>query len=261
MQIQAGAPSGGPLNPMTLPDNDNLPGNHYAYCVRLAGQLFMQTGRMIADYPAAQGQGIKFEPLTSASIGGMVAPRFSAPLYSTDGVVVNGQGHLIIGDRGYDINSYDLDEGNLTIRASNLLAFDATLELKQSIVPGFLTLIGTGKFLASSSGPVIFAEPPIRVDPQALVGWADCPSPSHHYDANWMNGFLQGVLGMFGQNSGEERQFDFTGAGTVLLQSSESGVHDPHLVRQLESQVGTLGVPGLQQIQRTVQQRLMEQQQ
>jgi hypothetical protein len=28
-----------PLNPQTLPDNDNVPGNHYAYCVRLDGQL------------------------------------------------------------------------------------------------------------------------------------------------------------------------------------------------------------------------------
>jgi hypothetical protein len=59
-----------PLNPTTLPDNDNLPGNHYAYCVRLDGQLFMQTGRMIAYYPAPHSQGIRFEPLTSASIGG-----------------------------------------------------------------------------------------------------------------------------------------------------------------------------------------------
>ena len=31
-----------PLNPHTLPDNDNVPGNHYAYCVRLDGRLFMQ---------------------------------------------------------------------------------------------------------------------------------------------------------------------------------------------------------------------------
>jgi hypothetical protein len=79
-----------PLNPQTLPDNDNIPGNHYAYCVRLDGQLFMQSGRMIAYYPAAsmaappQGnrQGIRFEPLSSASIGGFVAapsPRRSTP--------------------------------------------------------------------------------------------------------------------------------------------------------------------------------------
>ncbi len=89
---------------------------------------------------------------------------------------------MLLADRAFDVNSYDLDNGNLTIRSGNLLAFQPSLALKQSIVPGFLTLIGTGKFVAASNGPVVFMEPPIRVDPQALVGWADCPSPCHHYD-------------------------------------------------------------------------------
>jgi hypothetical protein len=247
-----------PLNPQTLPDNDNVPGNHYAYCIRLDGRLFMQTGRMIAYYPAGHGQGIRFEPLSAASVGGFVASRFSAPLYTRDWVVATGAGHLVLGDRGYDINSYDLDDGNLTLRAANLLAFDDTLELKQSIVPGFLTLLGTGKFLASSSGPVIFAEPPIRVDPQALVGWADCPSPAHHFDANWMTGFLSAAAGVLGVHSGEERQFDFTGAGTVLLQSSETAVTDPHLIRQLEAQVATLGAPDLTRLQGVIQAQLAQ---
>jgi hypothetical protein len=248
------------LNPQTLPDNDNVPGNHYAYSIRLDGRLFMQTGRMIAYYPAAHGPGIRFEPLTASSVDGFVATRFSAPLYTRDWVVATGAGHLLLGDRGYDINSYDLTDGNLTLRAANLLAFDATLDLKQSIVPGFLTLLGTGKFLASSSGPVIFAEPPIRVDPQALLGWADCPSPSHHFDAGWMAGFLGAAAGVFGVTSGEERQFDFTGAGTVLLQSSENAVADPHLLRQLESQVGTLDAADLAHLQGVLQSALAQQQ-
>lgn len=248
-------------NPTTLPENDNIGDNHYTYCVRLTQPLFMQTGRMIAYYPWPGGPGIKFEPLTAASVGGWVASKFSSPLYSRDWVVADGQGHLILGDRGYDINSYDLDAGNLTIRAANLLAFDASLELKQSIVPGFLTLLGTGKFLASSSGPVIFVDPPVRVDPQALVGWADCPSPSHHYDATWMQAFLGAAMGHFGMNSGEERQFDFTGTGTVLLQSSEKLMEDPHLVRQIQGQIGGLGVAGLTTLQQTIQQKLASQQQ
>ena len=63
---------------------------------------------------------------------------------------------------------------------------------------------------------------------------------------------------MFGAQSGEERQFDFTGAGTVLIQSSESGVTDPHLLRQLEGQIGTLNQPGLQHLQQVIQQRLQQ---
>ena len=113
-----------------------MPGNHYAYCVRLDGQLFMQTGRMIAYYPAAARPGHPVRAADRGELGGFVATRFSAPLYTRDWVVATGAGHLLLGDRGYDINSYDLDDGNLTLRAANLLAFDSTLELKQSIVPG-----------------------------------------------------------------------------------------------------------------------------
>jgi uncharacterized protein (AIM24 family) len=107
---------------------------------------------------------------------------------------------------------------------------------------------------------VIFAEPPIRVDPQALVGWADCPAPAHHFDARWMTGFLSGALGLLGARSAEERQFGFTGAGTVLLQSSENAVTDPHLLRHLELQVGTLAAADLNHLSGVIQARLSEQQ-
>jgi uncharacterized protein (AIM24 family) len=67
-------------------------------------------------------------------------------------------------------------------------------------------------------------EPPIRVDPQALVGWADCPSPCHHYDHGYMTGVMGGLRALTGLGgaSGEEHQFEFAGAGTVLLQSTET---------------------------------------
>jgi uncharacterized protein (AIM24 family) len=188
----------------------------------------------------------------------MVTHQFSSPLYAQDWVVTEGQGKLIVGDRGYDINSYDLETGNLTIKASNLLAFDSGLSLNQSIVPGFVTLVGTGKFLASSSGEVMFAEPPLRVDPEALLGWADCPSPSHHYDSAWMQGFLGGAMALFGANSGEERQFDFTGAGTVLIQSSEAMRSDRDIIATIESQLGLVGTGGLQRLHTTIGQRLSQ---
>lgn len=248
------------LNPMTLTESDNIPGNSYAFCIDLNGTpWFMRKGAMIAYY----GQ-MRFHPLTHGvqdSLMHMVANQFSAPLYTGEYMVAEGQGKLIIGDRGYDINSYDLDEGNLTVRAANLLAFEPALALKQSIVPGFLTLIGTGKFLASSNGPVIFAEPPLRVDPEALVGWADCPSPSHHYDQNWISGFLAAGAAAFGVGSGEERQFDFTGAGTVLIQSSEKVLDDTEIVRTIEGQLRSgITVPGLQRLQGVIAQQLVGQQ-
>lgn len=248
------------LNPMNLPVDDNIPENEYAFSINLTKPWFLSKGAMIAYY----GQ-MSFVPVAGRSLSQhlthMVASQFSSPLYLQDWVVAEGQGKLILGDRGFSINSYDLDDGNLTIRAANLLAFETDIALKQSIVPGFVTLIGTGKFLASSNGQVVFVEPPVRVDPEALVGWADCPSPSHHYDANWMQGMMGMVGARFGVTSGEERQFDFTGAGTVLVQSSEAVRSDRDVVRLIEDQMGLVGVPGLQQLQQTIAARLSAEQQ
>ncbi len=247
------------LSPMNLGESDNIPGNSYAYCIDLTKPWFMRKGAMIAYY----GQ-MRFQALTHGLQGQllhMVSQQFSAPLFTGDYVVAEGHGKLLIGDRGYDINSYDLDDGNLTIRAANLLAFEPGLSLNQSIVPGFLTLLGTGKFLASSNGPVIFAEPPLRVDPESLVGWADCPSPSHHYDQGWVSNFLAAGAAAFGVNSGEERQFDFTGAGTVLIQSSEKVLSDTALIRTIEGQLQSgITVPGLQRLQGVIAQQLAGQQ-
>jgi hypothetical protein len=238
------------LNPVNLPVDDNI--NPYAFCVDLTGEWFMQKGKMLAYY----GQ-IRFNPLNAMdNLQAMVSAQFSSPLYARDWVVASGRGKLVLGDRGFDINSYDLDEGNLTVRATNLLAFSPGLALKQSIVPGFVTLIGTGKFLASSNGPVIFAEPPVRVDPQALVGWADCPSPAHHHDAAWMSSFLGAAQGFLGRASGEERQLDFTGAGTVLLQSSEIVLEDPSILAAATEQTNLLSLAQLSVLQRTIAARL-----
>lgn len=237
------------LSPMTLPVDDNV--NPYAFCIDLHGEWFLQKGAMISYYGA-----MRFEALMATSVLAMVAQQFSSPLYVRDWVVATGRGKLLIGDRGHDINSFDLDAGNLTVRAANLLAFAPSLALKQSIVPGFLILIGTGRFLASSNGPVVFAEPPIRVDPQALVGWADCPSPSLHHDVGWMGGVIAAGLGALGRRSGEEQQLDFTGAGTVLLQSSEEVLSDVATVQVVEQQVDMLSTQGLQAVLRRVQGRL-----
>lgn len=242
--------AGTPLGQGTLPQNDNV--NPYAFNIDLNGTWFLRKGAMIAYY----GQ-MRFEALSAVgSLTGMIARQFSSPMYTRDWVVATGQGQLMIADRGHNVNSLDLADGNLTVRASNLLAFTPELALKQSIVPGFLTLIGTGTFIASSNGPVIFAEPPLRVDPEALVGWADCPSPAHHYDAGWMTDFLSAAQGFFGRQSGEERQFDFTGAGTVLLQSSELVVEDPALLAQVTQQTAMLGTGQLTQLQSTISARL-----
>ncbi|NYI06484.1 AIM24 family protein [Allostreptomyces psammosilenae] len=203
-------------DPYALPANDNV--NSYTFCVELNGQWFLQKGKMIAYY----GQ-IDFQNLGAGPLDALVAANFHSPLHAGDWIVAQGNGKMLLADRAFDVNSFDLDDGNLTIRSGNLLAFQPGLSLKQSIIPGFVTLIGTGRFVAASNGPVHFVEPPVRVDPQALLGWADCPSPCHHYDHAYLRGVMGGLrqLTGMGGSSGEEHQFEFVGAGTVLMQSSE----------------------------------------
>ncbi|WP_030545704.1 AIM24 family protein [Streptomyces albus] len=217
------------FDPQTLPADDNV--NAYTFCVDLNGQWFLQKGKMIAYY----GE-ISFDGVGHGRLDRLVAGSFHSPLHAADWVVAEGRGKMLLADRAFDVNSYDLEDGNLTVRSGNLLAFEPGLSLKQSIIPGFLTLIGTGKFVAASNGPVVFVEPPVRVDPQALVGWADCPSPCHHYDHGYLRGVLGGVRALTGLGgaSGEEHQFEFTGAGQVLLQSTE----------QLMDEIATGAVPG-----------------
>lgn len=240
----------------SLPSDDNV--NHYAYCVDVGQRpWFIQKGRMIAY----TGQ-MRFEGMTGG-LSHLLGVVVSSPLYASDWVGVQGQGKLLLGHHGYDVNGYDLDDANMTIRAGNLLAFGGSLALKESIVPGFVTMVGSGKIIAASNGEVQFVDPPVRVDPQALVGWADCPSPSHHYDQSYLQGHLGLVRGLTGLGgvSGEEHQFDFTGTGTVLIQSSEATMSSGNLVRQIEGQTSALGLPDLQGLTQRLQARIAAQQQ
>lgn len=202
-------------NPATLPKNDNI--NRYSYSVEIDKQMFIRKGKMIAYYG-----NLRFERLGTSVLDILVKQAFNSPLFVNDFIVVNGNGQLIIGDLGNDIAGYDLDNANLTVRASHLLGFQSTLMCQESVVPGFLTLLGTGRMLASSNGPVHFMEPPCRADEQSLLGWADCPCPAFRYDYDYVNGLASAVGSLTGFTvSGEEKQVDFSGKGTVLVQSSE----------------------------------------
>jgi hypothetical protein len=64
----------------------------------------------------------------------------------------------------------------------------------------------------------------------------------------------------FGVNSGEERQFDFTGAGTILIQSSEKVLNDSAVVRIIESQLHGLTPGGLQRLNTVITSQLSQHQ-
>lgn len=240
------------FNAGNLPSNDNV--NPYSFCIDVSGEMFIQKGKMIAYYGA-----LRFESLSAGPYDALVKESFNSPLYANDFVVVTGQGRLILGDRGNNIASYDLEEGNLTVRGANVLGFEPSLVCQESTVPGYLTLLGTGKFLASSNGAVHFLEPPVRVDEDALLGWADMPSPSYRYDYSYMRGMFGMVRSMIGgRSSGEEKQLDFTGQGTVLIQSSEMGLVGRTALDDVLARTGSLQQNELQQLLSHINQRLQQ---
>jgi uncharacterized protein (AIM24 family) len=204
--------------PATLPSDDNV--NPYAYSVEVRGEMIIRKGKMIAYYGRLQ-----FESLATGSLSGMLLDALNAPNTLHDFVRATGHGKLILGDNGNDIASYNVEDATFTIRAENILAFAPTLRCQQSTVDGFMTLLGTGKLLASSNGPAVFLEPPCRCDPDSVLGWADMPSPSYRYDHAYVNGIVNSIGAMTGMTaSGEEQQLDFFGKGVVLLQSGEQGL-------------------------------------
>lgn len=237
-------------NFQTLPSNDNV--NSCSYCIEVQQEMFIKKGKMIAYYG-----NLKFEALGSGTYASMVSKVFNAPSFMRDYVIVTGSGKLILGDNGNNIASYTLEDGDLTMKNLNVLGFQPSLTCLESTMPDYVTLIGTGIVLASSNGPAHFVEPPIRVDPEALLGWADVPSPSYSYDYSYVQGIMGAVGAMTGITaSGEERQIDFRGKGTVLIQSSEEALHGPALLQRIVSEIPGLGNNELQHLAAVVSTRL-----
>lgn len=218
-------------NPINLPKNDNL--NRFAFVVDVHEEIFIRKGKMIAFY----GE-LEFESMGSSLLDILIKNTFNAPAYIHHFVVAKGHGQLILGDNGNDIGCYDLDNANMTVKAGNLLGFTKDVICQESTLPGYLTMLGNGKIIVSSNGPVHFLELPCRVDEQAVLGWADCPSPSYRYDYEHVAGVMSMVGAVTGITlSGEEKQIDFTGQGTVLIQSSELGLKIGSILEQIISQL------------------------
>jgi uncharacterized protein (AIM24 family) len=83
-------------------------------------------------------------------------------------------------------------------------------------------------------------------------------SPSYRYDYAHVSSVLNALGTAAGISvSGEERQLDFTGAGTVLIQSSEESMMDAGTpLANIMSQVPGLQKNELQSLAGTIAQRL-----
>lgn len=234
----------------SLPAYDNL--NRFSFSVDVHDSMFIRKGKMIAYYG-----NLRFEALGSGVFDILVQHAFNSPLYINDFVIVTGQGKLVLADNYNDVNSFDLSEGALTVKSTHVLGFEKNLICKESMLQGYLTLLGTGRFLASSNGPCLFLEPPCRVDEQALLGWADVPSPYYHYDYSYIKNVASAIGSLIGlSTTGEERQVDFTGKGNVLVQSTELGLLGRSALNEILAKVTGLHQNELQQLHSAVAARL-----
>ncbi|MFD5318376.1 AIM24 family protein [Streptomyces sp. NPDC127098] len=197
--------------------------NHGPAIARIAmrqGQdLFARTGSMIAyegfvqyeSNPAALGQ----------AIAGRLAGE-SVPLMKCF-----GDGLLYLADYGANVVCLPLRHDNLSVNASNVLAFDAHLEWGVQRVKGIAKFAGQGLFNLGISGtgwvavtsrgtPVVVdcgRAGETLVDPDALVAW------STGLQVTGKRSFKASSL--LGRGSGEAYQLAFSGQGFVVVQPSE----------------------------------------
>lgn len=237
-------------NPQNLPTDDNL--NPFAYCTEVNGEAIVRRGKMVACYGS-----LRFEAMGSSVLGSDTKRSFNAPSFKNDFMAVTGRGKLILGDNGNHIASYTVEDATFTLKAQNVLGFHNTLKCQESTLPGYVTLIGSGRLIASSNGPMVFLEPPCRVDEDAVVGWADMPSPSYRYDYAYVTGIMSAIGASMGVTaSGEERQLDFQGKGNVLVQSSEAGLAGRSALSSILAQMSGLHQGELAQLSQAIAGRM-----
>ncbi|MDT0306266.1 AIM24 family protein [Streptomyces sp. DSM 44917] len=139
----------------------------------------------------------------------------------------HGDGQLYLADYGADVVCLPLQGDNLSVNASNVLAFDAHLEWGVQRVKGIakfagqgffnLGITGTGWVAVTSRGTPVVVDcgqaGETYVDPDALVAWSTGlrMTPKRSFKAS----------SLIGRGSGEAFQLAFSGQGFVIVQPSE----------------------------------------
>lgn len=142
-------------------------------------------------------------------------------------MTTTGTGTVYYAQDAAEITVLNLSNEKLTIESSSLLAYDTSLKTGTNFAglrgaasgQGLFstTVEGTGNIAVISRGNLIMLEvtpnTPLRVDPDAFVGFKGDIRQEFVFDVNWRT--------MVGQSSGESYQHKFTGNGVVYIQPSE----------------------------------------
>ncbi len=139
----------------------------------------------------------------------------------------SGTGTVFFAQDAAEITVMALAGEKMTIESSSLLAYDTTLKTGTSFAglrgatsgQGLFstTIEGSGNIALISKGNLIMLEvtpnTPLRVDPDAFIGFKGDIRQEFVFDVNWRT--------MVGQSSGESYQHKFTGQGVVFIQPAE----------------------------------------
>ena len=181
----------------------------------------------IAGSMVAYSGTIKFEKSLLGGEGLFGAIKRKATNEGMQIMQTSGSGTVWFAQNAAEVSVIPLHGEKLTIESSSLLAYDASLKTGTSFAglrgaasgQGLFstTVEGNGSIAVISKGNLIMLavtpSSPLRVDPDAFVGFKGDIKQEFVFDVNWRT--------MVGQTSGESYQHKFTGTGVVFIQPAE----------------------------------------
>lgn len=181
----------------------------------IAGSMVAYTGTIKFEKSLLGGEGIFGAIKRKVTSEGMQVMQAS------------GSGTVLFAQNAAEITVIPMNGEKITIESSSLLAYDTSLKTGTSFAglrgaasgQGLFstTVEGQGNIAVISKGNLIMLEvtpsTPLRVDPDAFVGFRGDIKQEFVFDVNWRT--------MVGQTSGESYQHKFTGQGVVFIQPAE----------------------------------------
>ncbi len=192
-------------------------------------EVTLQSEKMlaIAGSMVAYTGSVKFEKSLLGGEGIFGALKRKATNEGMQLMQVSGSGTVLFAQGAAEITLLALAGDKLTIESSSLLAYDSALKTGTSFAglrgaasgQGLFstTVEGNGNVALIARGNLIMLEVtpahPLRVDPDAFVGFKGNITQEFVFDVNWRT--------MVGQSSGESYQHKFSGQGVVFIQPAE----------------------------------------
>lgn len=190
--------------------------------VNLNGPIWTKMGSMVA-----YNGSVKFtrEGFLEQGLGTLLKKAVSGEGASL--TKAEGQGKLYLADAGKKVSILNLDNEQVFVNGSDLLAFEPTLNYEIKMVKSIAAFAAGGLFNVRLQGSGMIAvtthfDPmtlavlpgePIFTDPQATVMWSGSLEPKFKKDVS--------LRTFIGRTSGESYQMQFEGTGWVTIQPYE----------------------------------------